>query len=252
MTTVQRTAAVRRSTFFVTAGSVVLLLVFIGFSGTFYLRGIVPARSAAQPLNVYLTAHGVVMTVWCILFVVQASLVLANRADLHRRLGVAGIVVAGSFVVAGLYATLRQPQYHVSLGMPLSVHRERMPFLGLLVSNLVTLASFAGLVAAAIWLRRRRDWHGRFMLWSFLLTLGPALSGARSLTPLLVVLMGNAGPFIVLGLLAVAPFVHDWMKLRRIHPATVTALLVVVAGFPLTSLLARAEWMREFYRGLAG
>lgn len=67
-----------------------------------------------------------------------------------------------------------------------------------------------------------------------------------------MILLGSAGPFILLGLLAIAPFVYDWMRLRRIHLATVTGLVVVVAGFPVTSLLARAEWMRGFYRGLAG
>jgi hypothetical protein len=52
-------------------------------------------------------AHGLVMTLWIVLFLTQVSLVAARRVDLHRRLGMAGALLAAIVVIVGI-ATARQ------------------------------------------------------------------------------------------------------------------------------------------------
>lgn len=261
MATVLRSARGRRSPFFVIAALVLLTLVFIGFSATLYLRGVVTAPRPPFPLTAYVVVHGVVMTSWYLLFLVQASLVAANRVDLHRRLGVVGVVLAASVVVTGAYVTLHMPQYHISLGMPVSVHREQLPFFGIVIGNLIRLAFFAGIVTAAILLRRRPQWHGRLMFWSFVFTVQPAFGGqgTRPLGPLVAPLIAPLRGWlplplavVVFALAFIALCAHDLMKLRRIHPASVTGASVAFAFVVLVIWIRSTEVAREFYLGLAG
>ena len=73
------------------------LTVFVGFAPTYYLRGL----SEARPLSPLVHLHGIVSTAWILLFLTQTSLVAARRTDLHRRLGIAGVVLAVSVLVIG-------------------------------------------------------------------------------------------------------------------------------------------------------
>jgi phosphatidylserine synthase len=68
------------------------LTVFVGFAPTYYVRGL----SEAHPLSPLVHLHGIVSTAWILLFLSQTSLVAARRTDLHRRLGIAGVVLASA------------------------------------------------------------------------------------------------------------------------------------------------------------
>ena len=76
----------------------ILIAVFVGFAHTYYLAGLFRA-----PLpNLLVHVHGAVFTLWILLFITQTSLVAAGRVDLHRRLGILGVVVACLLVVLGV------------------------------------------------------------------------------------------------------------------------------------------------------
>src|SRR6266540_6354206 len=66
------------------------LTVFIGFAPTYYLSGTFGGR----PLTTLVHIHGAIATAWILLFLTQTSLIAATRTDLHRRLGVAGALLA--------------------------------------------------------------------------------------------------------------------------------------------------------------
>ena len=51
----------RRRHFFLVSAVLMLLIVFLGFAPTFYLRGTIPER-VARPLPGYLYIHGAAMT----------------------------------------------------------------------------------------------------------------------------------------------------------------------------------------------
>ena len=80
----------------------VLIIVFAGFAPTFYLKGLF----GTPPLSNLLFAHGLIMSIWIALLVVQTVLVEFGRTDLHRRLGVAGVGVAVLLVIVGTAAAL--------------------------------------------------------------------------------------------------------------------------------------------------
>lgn len=74
----------------------IAVVVFVGFSPTFYLRGF---ESQPKPLTTLLYAHGAVFSAWIVLLLVQASMISTRRVDVHRRLGVLGLALATSMIV---------------------------------------------------------------------------------------------------------------------------------------------------------
>ena len=86
--------------FFPSILALILATVFIGFSRTYYLAGMVRA-----PLpNVLIHVHGAVFTSWLLMLIVQTGLVSVKRVDLHRRLGLWGFGLACLMVAMGLLA----------------------------------------------------------------------------------------------------------------------------------------------------
>src|SRR5579859_3796031 len=75
-----------------------LATVFLGFARTYYLAGIFHAPLPSLIVHI----HGAAFTCWILLLVTQTSLVSAGRVDIHRRLGVAGFLLACAMVVLGV------------------------------------------------------------------------------------------------------------------------------------------------------
>jgi len=86
--------------FFSAMALLMLATVFVGFARTYYLAGVFHA-----PLpSVIIHLHGAAFSCWILLLVTQTSLVSAGRVDIHRRLGVAGFLLACVMVVLGVLA----------------------------------------------------------------------------------------------------------------------------------------------------
>ena len=88
--------------FYLGAALVALGLVFWGFAPSYYLKLIFGAPQLSTRLHI----HGAVMSSWLLLFFVQAFLISARRPDLHRRLGIIGVVVAIGVVLLGSTTTI--------------------------------------------------------------------------------------------------------------------------------------------------
>ena len=109
-------ASRRREHLFYTGMAIAVVgTVFAGFAPTFYLRPF----SGAPPLMPLLQLHGLVFTSWMMLLLTQTSLVAANRTDVHRRLGIAGAVIAVLMVLVGtMTAIIRAKQGAAPPGGP--------------------------------------------------------------------------------------------------------------------------------------
>ena len=57
--------------------------------------------------------HGVVASLWMVLFVTQAMLVAAARTRLHRRLGIAGVALTAAMAAVGVWIGWSQPMAQV-------------------------------------------------------------------------------------------------------------------------------------------
>lgn len=222
---VTATPAIRpRNRFFVSIAVAMLVVVSLGFGRSFYLR---PLTDAA-PLPPYLVVHGVVMTAWYLLFLVQVLLVQTGRRDLHRRFGIAGMLLAAGVVISGAQAHLgllprlqaRGPVDPEQIGM----------LLGFVIAGLASLVPIVVLIVLAVGMRRRPQVHKRLMYWVVVWTLGPAFSNTRPLGKWLDPLVAPYLPYFPSDLLWLAALVaFDLVTLRKVHPATWSGFALLAA-----------------------
>jgi hypothetical protein len=168
------TAGLRlRLPFFSAMAIVMLVLVFLGFAGSFYLRGfLAPPGSTPPTLPPHLYLHGVVLTGWYVWFAVQTLCVATGRTALHRRLGIAGAMLGVAVIVAAALTSLRFWPRMTEIGVAIDPQ---------LVSEIVWLNAaflicFVAFLASGIALRGRPQLHKRLMLLASLSILPPAVT----------------------------------------------------------------------------
>ena len=203
--------------------SVVLAgIVVFGFSHT------IPFDLAPPGLPLLLVLHAVVFGAWVLLFTAQPVLVARRSVSVHRTLGWIGVALACAMIVLGGSAVLFALWSH---SFP--------PFYppGLFITRgVVGLVLFAGLLAAAIRLRRRPEWHKRLMLCAAITVVVPGLERSLPLP-----LFGTSWPFVadgVLDLIALVGPATDLATRRRIHPAYAWGVGAIVAGQAVVDLAA--------------
>ncbi len=202
--------------------SLFIILGFIQFS----LRGFVDIPAA--PVWVHL--HGVVFVSWLALIVTQSTLAERGSLQLHRRLGWAGAGLAALMVVLGAYTGIKAIELHRVPPFFTNAHFLVLTNFGMLV--------FGGVVAWAIVMRRRTDWHRRLMLTATVLLLEPALG--RVLPMPLLGDWGQAVELVLqLGVFAIA-FAHDRRTRGAVHPALLWGAGVLVFFHASVWLLGRS------------
>ena len=203
--------------------SVVLAaIVVFGFSHT------IPSDLAPPGLPLLLVLHAVIFGAWVLLFIAQPALVTRRSISIHRKLGWIGAALACAMILLGVSAIL------------FALWNNTLPPFyppGLfIVRGIVGLALFGGLLAAAIRLRRRIEWHKRLMLCAAITVVIPGLERALPLP-----LFGTAWPFVadgVIDLIALAGPTMDLVVHRRIHSAYVWGAGAIVSGQAIVDLMA--------------
>ncbi len=227
-TTAGNRAAERR--LYLWGGVAAALIVFTGFARTFYLK----ALFGTPALSELLMVHGVVMTLWMGLFLVQTGLVAAGRTDLHRKLGVAGGLLVLLMVPLGVAAAIDAAKRGATPAP------EVTPLMFMAVP-LLTIAVFAALVAVALWQRRRSAFHKRLMLLATVSILTPAIARIP------VIERGGLPVFIGLTILAVLACVGvDTVRNRKLHPAFGWGGAFVILSLPFRVWLAGTAMWGQF------
>jgi hypothetical protein len=216
--------AKRRERIFYTGMSIVIaIVVFAGFSRTWFLR---PYFPQPKPLIPLLVLHGVIFSSWIALFVTQTSLVAARRTRTHMRLGVAGGVLVCLMVIIGsVTAIVRAKGPSPVPGVnPLS-------FLTIPLGDMLV---FSIIIGAAFYFRRKTDVHKRLML---LGTIG-ILPAAVARLPFDFIEHGGPLAFFGLPDLLIIPcLVFDLVTRGRPHRATVLAGSLIVISHPLRMII---------------
>jgi hypothetical protein len=188
-----------------------------GFGPGTILHAYFPASQPLSPVTPLLAVHGAVFGSWTVLLVVQTGLVAANRRDLHRTLGWAGLALAAAMVVLGLMAGTDALHRGFSPpGVPLTAAQFFTVPIG-------AIAAFVPLVILGIVNRRRPEYHKRYMLLSTLAILTAATARIPHLTapPLF---------FGVTDLFIVAMAAYDAATRGRPHPATLWSGAILLAS----------------------
>jgi len=239
-------ASTRRTerAFFGGMAALIAVTILFGFARTYYLRPLVAAPSPRLPtLTPLIHVHGLLFTGWIVLLVVQTCLIAARRADVHRRLGIAGAALAVPMIGVGTLTALQGVVRGVSPGGIEPRRFLAMPLFALLVFGVLL---FAGLRA-----RRDAQSHKRLVLLATIALLPPAL--ARWM----IVYLGLPVPSVLaVSTLFVVPIVvWDWKTLGQLHPATLWGGMLVVASGPLRlaiaftpAWLAFADWAVGFVK----
>lgn len=86
--------------FFSGTAWLMLASVLVGFGPSYYLAGVFRAPLPSLIIHI----HGALFSCWILLLIAQNSLAWAGRVDIHKRLGLAGFLLACLMVIVGWMA----------------------------------------------------------------------------------------------------------------------------------------------------
>jgi len=192
-------------------------------------------RLFEQP-SFWFHAHGIALTLWIVMLVVQAQLIRTGRRGWHRALGRASYVLA----LAVAIITLLFVHYRVA---PALRGATVLPAMGLhfLALTLLALVVFALFYGLAIGFRRDAQVHARWMICTVFPLFTPVIDRLigghfQSLIPYVPRIDGSpilpAAGFLLADLILVALAVWDWRANRRlaVFPVALGVLLLYHAG----------------------
>lgn len=213
----------RHPRFFPIMSSLLIVFVFLGFAPTYYMR---PASAGAIPASLHI--HGAAMTAWYVLLLLQTTLIAMRRRAVHRRLGVAGAVIASVIVILNpmvvVWGVAHRPP-----GEPIELTAL------IVVGDLLVMAIFAILAALAIYWRRYPETHSRMLMLASIAVAGPAL-GRLSLNLAATPLPG----LITLMLLPLLVVVHDRVLMKRVHPVSAWGAAAIIGSLVLSIGIANS------------
>jgi hypothetical protein len=218
----------------------ILATVFLGFARIYYLAGIF--RAPLPSLIVHI--HGAAFSCWILLFITQICLISAGRVDIHRRLGIAGFLLACLMVVLGVWvATAQLARY---AGSPAGPTDAKVFY----ITPVTNMLIFVTLIFFAFRKRSNPAAHKRLILIATIALIEPAIIR----WPLGFIRNGMSASLIQFAFLL--PVVsYDLWSTRMIHRATLWASVFLVflelIKFPIGSTNAWrtfATWVQSVAR----
>lgn len=218
--------------FFLTVAVLFPVITVIGFAPSYYFKTLFNT----PPLpSLLVHAHGAVMSLWVILFSVQAFLISAKRVRAHMTLGIFSIVLVIAMIVVGLmtgYALLARggafPGYTPSVWFMIPV---------------ADMIVFPIIYGAAIYYRKKPANHKRLMLVTVLGFLGPSI--ARLPLPFILDL-GTIWFFGVPSLIGVILLAADTYRTGKLNKAFAAGLALLIASWPLRLAIAHTDAWTQF------
>lgn len=211
------------------------MIVFVGFAPTFYLRAFVQSPvtvTGATTLTPLAYLHGALFTGWVTLFVVQTALVASHKVRTHRRMGIAGALLAAAMVVVGTSTAIASAgRGNAPPGA------DPLTFLAIPLFDMLLFAVFVG---AALYLRRKSEVHKRLMLLAYVSILTAAVARLPGVLPY--------GPFVFFGftfILLVVAMAYDLASRRRVHPVYLWGGAVLVISVPARLFVSSTDSWRQ-------
>jgi hypothetical protein len=209
-----------------------LVTAFAAFAPSYYLKSITHAP-ALRPL---LHLHGAVFSAWLVLLFAQSTLVAAHRVDVHRRLGVAGALLAALMVPLGMTTAVDAARHGAS--------KDGLDPLVFLIFPFGQMILFGVFVGAALWNRARPEFHRRFILVATACLMTPAIARFPVIGEHPILCLVLSALFVVAGIL------HDWRSNHRVHRAYVMGCLALLVSGPLRFAAGHGAAWHSFARFL--
>jgi hypothetical protein len=188
------------------------------------------------PIAPVLHLHAAIMGVWVLTFVGQAGLAATGRLALHRQIGRFGIAWGWIAWIAMVFVELRVPGAH-----PLT---EDLTEYDWFLPGPYVYLTFPIFLAWATHERRRPQWHKRLMTFALFLPLQAVFQRIEWLPPNVP---GYWNPAGWLDVCLIAPIIgYDLFTLRRLHPATIRGIAVLLGAQAILFLLWGTDGWRHF------
>lgn len=226
--------------FYSGAALFLFVLMVFGFQQFYFHGKAYPGRELTPPIRTLIILHGVSMTAWMVLFMVQPLLVLSGKRHLHMMLGKIGAGVAIAVVMFGLWLGVASAR----VNPPELLLWDLTPRQFMAVP-LISISLFGVLVALGIWKRRQPELHRPLMLLAVLITMPAAMDRIDAIKSLYAeTIFGTIfGPFF--SMLVVALFfvgIH-WALTRKLsRPLVIGYAGLVVAGVLIMRLAKSGLW----------
>ena len=151
-------------------------------------------------------AHAVTFSAWILLYLCQSILVASRRIEVHRRLGIAGAVLASLMIALAAGSAISE--FRASPARPL------IEYVMLYVVVHVDIFMFATFVTLGLLLRERPETHKRLML---LATIA-LLDAVTERLPGIAHISGYAH-YVALDAFVLCGIVYDYISRGRVNPA---------------------------------
>ena len=233
--TVSPTVRARGRWFYIGLAVVAAIVVFAGFERTYYLK----QYFGTPRLPLLLHVHGLVFTLWLLLFFVQPLLVKFGRIDLHRQLGIAGGVLAGAMTVIIVVTSIEVTRPGFRAGPPAPLGFLSLPF--------INIGVFAILVAAGLRYRKKPETHKRLMTVATI----SILSAAFARLPIALIQSNGAlGFFLPVDLVLLACIAYDLIAKRRLYAAYAWGGILLIASQFGCVYVGGTAWFQSFAQWL--
>ncbi len=209
------------------------LTVLAGFAPSYYsrfLEGGPTATLSGGPFTRLVHVHGALFTAWMVLFVIQTALVASRKVAMHRRLGIAGAVLAAGMVVTGTLVAIATAARGSSAA--------GMTPLAFLVIPLFDMVLFATFVTIALIRRRDREAHKRLMLLAYISIVTAAVARLPG-----VLSLGPPAFFGLSFLFVIAAGIYDFVTRGRVHRAYLWGGAFILISVPVRlAISSTAAW----------
>jgi hypothetical protein len=220
-----------------------IAIILIGFIPDAVMKVNMVRAGLRPPFPLIMHVHAVLMGSFLLLLLAQTVMMATGRSELHRQVGIFGMVLAGALIVVGvmLAPTMYYQTWNALQVAPVAGRAALQRLLSLqeniLLLQLVAGTLFGVFIAMALLVRNANSgFHKRMVLLAVAIPLGASIDRMWWLPSTFPGGTLSTDGYI---LLAVAPlFVWDVIRNRRVHEA----YLVWLAIFLPTSLLMNHLW----------
>jgi hypothetical protein len=211
-------------------GGMAVLLAITAIAG--FAPPLLPGSQLTElpPLTPFLAVHAALFFAWTLFYPSQVLLIAKGAVRWHRKLGVAGAVLAASMAITATVVQVERTHRVVTDGSYAKNSLVEGLGLGL---GLLDVVVFVAFVSAAIWLRQRPDQHKRLMLFATIAVIGPAMVRFPAITSLPPIAVVMSPLIFVVPLIA-----YDVLTRGRLNRATVWGSVISVAYHVLAMVLA--------------
>jgi hypothetical protein len=201
--------------FFSSMAILLCVVVFIGFSATYFRAGMLRAPLPSPILHF----HGAAFTLWMVLFVLQTAFISARRVAWHRSLGTIAFCLPPIMIILGVIAAVDALGRKVMIGTLDPTVSSAIPLIGISAFTIVIFAAWRA--------RRKPDAHKRLIL---LATIGLVEAAFGRFPWSRMGIPQAAGAVTGLGILVLLVLVYDLVSIHRIHRSTAWAAPLIFAS----------------------